>query len=116
MPDETYTHQPQHPTGLPQALLAGVEALSGMSMDKVRVHYNAPQPAQLQAYAFAQGSDIHAAPEEGEQPPHAAWHVVQQAQGRVKPTVQRCDVALTNDDEGLEREADELGVKAGKSA
>ena len=39
---------------------------------------------------------------------HEAWHVVQQKQGRVKPTLQMKGVAI-NDDGGLEREADHMG-------
>src|SRR6185437_16633666 len=38
-------------TGLPDRLKAGVEALSGLSLDRVRVHYNSNQPAQLHAHA-----------------------------------------------------------------
>ncbi|MHB1099036.1 MAG: DUF4157 domain-containing protein, partial [Burkholderiales bacterium] len=34
-------------TGLPDNLKSGIENLSGMSMDSVRVHYNSSQPAQL---------------------------------------------------------------------
>lgn len=102
--------------GLPDALKAGIEALSGQSMNNVRVHHNATQPAQLQAHALAQGSDIHVAPGQDEHPPDEAWHVVQQAQGRVKPTVQLHGGMVVNDDEGLEREADAMGTKAAESA
>lgn len=99
-------------TGLPDALKAGVEQLSGLSMDGVRVHYNSSQPAQLNALAYAQGSDIHLAPGQEQHLPHEAWHVVQQAQGRVRATMQMKDGVPVNDDVGLEREADEMGVKA----
>lgn len=34
-------------------LKAGIENLSGYTMDDVRVHYNAPEPAQLNAHAYA---------------------------------------------------------------
>jgi hypothetical protein len=44
--------------------------------------------------------------------PHEAWHVVQQAQGRVKPTMQMKDGVPVNDDKGLEHEADVMGAKA----
>ncbi|MFZ6768493.1 DUF4157 domain-containing protein [Undibacterium sp. Di26W] len=74
--------------GLPHQLKAGIESLSGMSMDHVKVHYDSAQPAQLQAHAYAQGSDIHVAPGQEQHLPHEAWHVVQQAQGRVRPTLQ----------------------------
>lgn len=99
-------------TGLPDALKAGVEELSGVSMDNVRVHYNSPQPAQLQAHAYAQGADIHLGPGQERHLPHEAWHVVQQAQGRVRPTMQLQGKVSVNDDQGLEREADLMGARA----
>jgi hypothetical protein len=46
-------HQPNN-TGMPDTLKAGIEHLSGIGMDDVRVHYHSPRPAQLQALAFAQ--------------------------------------------------------------
>jgi hypothetical protein len=105
--------QPREPnhTGLPDNLKTGVEALSGFSLSDVRVHYNSPQPAQLSALAYAQGNDIHVGPGQERHLPHESWHVVQQKQGRVKPTLQMKGVAI-NDDAGLEREADVMGAKA----
>ena len=97
-------------TGLPDQLKSGIESLSGLSMDHVRVHYNSSQPAQLNALAYAQGSDIHLEPGQERHLPHEAWHVVQQAQGRVRPTLQAKGVAI-NDDLRLEREADVMGAK-----
>jgi hypothetical protein len=99
-------------TGLPDGLKSGVEALSGLSMDSVRVHYNSTKPAQLNALAYAQGSDIHIAPGQDQHLPHEAWHVVQQAQGRVMPALQMQSGTPVNDDEGLEHEADAMGAKA----
>ena len=99
-------------TGLPDQLKMGVESLSGMSMDHVRVHYNSSQPAQLNAHAYAQGSDIHLAPGQEQHLPHEAWHVVQQAEGRVQPTMQLHSGVNVNDDHGLEREADAMGASA----
>ncbi|HEY8027065.1 MAG TPA: DUF4157 domain-containing protein [Burkholderiaceae bacterium] len=99
-------------TGLPDQLKSGVENLSGMSMDHVKVHYNSPQPAQLNALAYAQGSDIHVAPGQEKHVPHEAWHVVQQAQGRVQPTTQMKEGTPVNNDPNLEHEADVMGAKA----
>lgn len=99
-------------TGLPRQLKSGIESLSGMAMDHVKVHYNSTQPAQLNALAYAQGSDIHLAPGQEQHLPHEAWHVVQQAQGRVNPTLQMKEGVPVNDDAGLEHEADVMGVKA----
>jgi hypothetical protein len=99
-------------TGLPEGLKSGAEALSGLSLGDIRVHYNSARPARLGALAFAQGRDIHLAPGEERHLPHEAWHVVQQAQGRVAPTVQMADGAAVNDDARLEHEADVMGARA----
>ncbi|MDB4286138.1 DUF4157 domain-containing protein [bacterium] len=107
-------------TGLPDTLKSGIENLSGLSMDDVSVHRNSDKPAQLHAHAYAQGTDIHLGAGQEKHLPHEAWHVVQQKQGRVKPTVQmkgdpstqlRAGVNV-NDDKGLEKEADVMGAKA----
>ncbi|WDF65962.1 eCIS core domain-containing protein [Flavobacterium sp. KACC 22763] len=83
-------------TGLPGNLKSGIENLSGHSMDDVKVHYNSDKPAQLNAHAYAQGSDIHIASGQEKHLPHEAWHVVQQKQGRVKPTLQMKGKASEN--------------------
>lgn len=97
---------------LPRPLKSGVEALSGISMDHVTVHYNSPHPAQFMALAYTQGSEIHLAPGQESYLPHEAWHAVQQAQGRVQPTRQLKSGVAVNGDRGLEREADVMGAKA----
>ncbi len=102
---------PQNHTGLPDALRAGVESLSGLSLDDVRVHYNSLKPAQLQALAYTQGSDIHVAPGQERHLPHEAWHVVQQRQGRVKPTSE-IEGTKINADKNLEGEADRMAIKS----
>ena len=70
-------------TGLPDSLKAGIENLSGISMDYVRAKHL----------------------------PHEAWHVVQQKQGRVMPTM-KFGGNFINDNPVLEREADYMGAKA----
>ncbi len=102
----------ENKTGLPDALKSGIEHLSGLSMDDVKVQYNSKQPAQLNAHAFAQGHQIHIAPGQQKHLPHEAWHVVQQMQGRVKPTLQMKGKTLINDDVALEKEADRMGARA----
>lgn len=99
-------------TGLADNLKQGIENLSGMSMDNVKVHYNSSKPAQLNALAYAQGTDIHVGAGQEKHLPHEAWHVVQQAQGRVKPTMQMREGVPVNDDQALEHEADVMGAKA----
>jgi len=112
-PRETPTHQGQQEnrTGLSDHLKAGLETLSGMPMDDVKVHYNSPKPAQLNALAYTHGTDIHVGPGQAKHLAHEGWHVVQQKQGQVRSTIEAQGVAI-NDDEGLEREADVMGAKA----
>jgi hypothetical protein len=98
-------------SALPASLQAGVEKLSGIAMGDVRVHRNSAEPAKLGALAYAQGSDIHLGPGQDRHLPHEAWHVVQQKQGRVAPTVQLKGVAL-NESAALEAEADAMGARA----
>ena len=99
-------------TGMPDDLKKGVENLSEQDMSDVKVHYNSDKPAQLQAHAYARGTDIHIAPGQEKHLPHEAWHVVQQKQGRVQPTMQMKGNVNVNDDSTLEKEADVMGEKA----
>ncbi|ASS49602.1 MAG: hypothetical protein A3D31_02170 [Candidatus Fluviicola riflensis] len=103
-------------TGLPDQLKSGIEQLSGIGMDDVKVRYNSDKPAQLQAHAYAQGNEIHIASGQEKHLPHEAWHVVQQKQGRVKPTMQLKGKVAVNDDAGLEHEADVMGARAMNTA
>lgn len=98
-------------TGLPNGLKSGVERLSGVSLDGVRVHYDSPKPAELDARAYTQGADIHVAPGQERHLAHEAWHVVQQAQGRVAETTRVADRGI-NDSPALEAEADTMGERA----
>lgn len=99
-------------SGMPVGLKAGIESLSGYSMDDVRVHYNSVRPAQLQAHAYAQGTEIYLATGQEKHLPHEAWHVVQQKQNRVKPSMKTEGGMNVNDDPRLEREASVMGAKA----
>jgi hypothetical protein len=96
---------------LPQPMRQGMEAMSGVSLADVEVVRNSNKPAQLEALAYAQGKKIHLGPGQDRHLPHEAWHVVQQRQGRVKPTRQVGGVAV-NDDAHLEAEADTMGKKS----
>jgi hypothetical protein len=111
----TPAQQGSNPTvgaGLPAGLKAGIKSLSGISLDGVTVHRNSPRPVQLQALAYAQGNDIHLARGQERHLPHEAWHLVQQRQGRVRPTLQMKGGTYVNDDVRLEREADVMGARA----
>jgi hypothetical protein len=102
-------------TGLPDNLKTGIENLSSCSMADVKVHYNSDKPAQLQAHAYAQGTDIHLPSGQEKHLPHEEWHIVQQKQGRVKPTMQMKGKVNVNDDVELEKEADVMGGKISSS-
>jgi len=96
---------------LPTNLKMGIQNLSGMSMDDVTVNYNSTNPSKVQALAYTQSTDIHLAPGQEKYLPHEAWHVVQQKQERVKPTIHTKNIAINND-AVLEREADVMGRRA----
>lgn len=100
-------------TGMSDSLKSGLESMSGMDMSDVRVHRNSSKPAQVGALAYAQGKNIHLGPGQERHLPHEAWHVVQQAQGRVQPTTSVNGVPV-NDSASLEKEADVMGSKANK--
>jgi Domain of unknown function (DUF4157) len=99
------------PQRLPGALRSGLESLSGIGLDAVRVHYNSPAPDRADAGAYAQGADIHISPGHEHLLPHEAWHVVQQAQRRVPPGHGR-DAGAADGSPELEREADIMGSRA----
>lgn len=111
MKSDTIIQQKSNNTGLPDNLKAGVENLSGYSLDDVKVHYNSSQPETVQALAYTQGTDIHVAPGQEQHLPHEAWHVAQQMAGRVEPTTEVRGMPV-NDNTGLEHEADIMGAKA----
>ncbi len=98
-------------TGLSTPLKEGLEDLSGMDLSGVRVHRNSSKPEAYNAHAYTQGEEIHLAPGQEKHLPHEGWHVVQQKQGRVRPTTERYG-ALLNDDPSLEQEADQMGAQA----
>ena len=83
------------------------------------MHYNSEKPADLQALAYAQGTDIHLAPGQEEHLPHELGHVVQQKEGDVKPNAelmsQSEEIPLNNDAQ-LEQEADLMGDQALKTS
>lgn len=62
---------------MPDNLKTGIESLSRLFKDDVRVHYNSDKPATVQALAYTQGTYIHAAPVQERHLPHEAWHVAQ---------------------------------------
>jgi len=105
---------------MPPAVRAKMERAFGADFSSVRIHQG-PQAQALGALAYTQGTSIHFAP--GQYHPdsrsgqallgHELTHVVQQSQGRVRPTTQAKGAAI-NDDSTLEHEADALGDRAAR--
>lgn len=96
---------------MPPFLKGGLEVLSGKDLSGVKIHDNSPNPSKLNALAYTQGQDIYIGPGQEKHLPHESWHVVQQMEGRVNPTMQMNGVSI-NDNLDLEREADVMGAKA----
>jgi len=101
----------ENKVGLPNNLRTGMESLSGMSLEHVKVHYNSSKPAAVQAHAYVQGAEIHLASGQEKHLPHELGHVVQQMEGRVKSTMQMNGMNV-NDHPGLEAEATRMGIAA----
>jgi Domain of unknown function (DUF4157)/Protein-glutamine gamma-glutamyltransferase len=105
---------------LPEGFRGQMERAFGADFSSVRVHED-PAAAAMGALAFTRGTEIHVAP--GYYDPasqrgqallgHELTHVVQQAQGRVRPTAQAAGGAA-NLDPALEREADDHGERAAR--
>lgn len=102
----------ENKTGRPDNLKAGMESLSGMSLDDEKGHRKSDMPAQLQANAYAHRTEIHLGSAPEKHLPHQTWHVVQQKQGTEIPTIQKKGGVKVNDDTALEKEADVMGAKS----
>lgn len=98
--------------GIPDPLRARLEALSGFDLSDVRVHRHSAKPAQVNAFAYAQGNDIYLAPDQDRHLPHEGWHAVQQKQGRVQQKHITEANAFINADPHLESEARRMGARA----
>ena len=107
MPKHPVTPLQNH-TGIPSPMKSYFELSSGLSFDDVRVHYYSAKPAQFQALAYTQGSQIYLGPGQEQHLSHELGHILQQKTGRVKPVKSFNGVPL-NDDPKLEQEADHMG-------
>ncbi len=100
-------------TGIPGDMQGRFEAYSGLSFDDVRVHYNSAKPAQLRAFAFTQGNQVHIGPGQEKHLGHELGHVIQQKLGDANISeAQRRTSFNLNLDPTLERRADWLSVRA----
>ncbi len=108
-------------SAIPAPVRTKMERAFNTNFANVKVH-EGRHASSVGAIAYTQGDNIHFAP--GQFKPntasgqvllgHELAHVVQQRQGRVKPTGSVKGLPL-NDNPALEREADELGRKVAQS-
>lgn len=94
-------------TGIPTQMKLDFEQRSGLSFDDVRVHYNSDKPAQLQALAYTQGTQIYVGPGQERHLPHELGHVIQQKSGIVRPTTYFRGISV-NSDPKYEKDADTI--------
>jgi hypothetical protein len=109
---DSFSKQETNDTGIPNEIKSGIEQLSGVSLDGVKVYYNSDKPAEIGADAYADGTNVYIAKGKEAYLPHELWHIVQQKDGKVKPTIKTEDNLKVNDDNSLENEADVMGAKA----
>ncbi len=105
---------------LPDSVKGKMENSFGTDFSSVNIHKDSGQATNMGALAYTQGNDVHFAP--GQYNPesskgqeligHELTHVVQQRQGRVKPTKEQGKGLAVNDNPSLENEADEKGERA----
>ena len=117
-PSSLLVQKKENQTGLSDHVKDRVESSFNTDFSDVRVHADSGKATQVGALAYTQGSDIHFAP--GQFSPesgsgrqligHELTHVVQQRQGRVRPTTEVNGMPV-NDSTSLEREADIQGRK-----
>lgn len=105
-------------SNMPGDVRAKMESALGADFSDVSIHEGS-EASSVGALAYTQGSEIHFAPgryapntREGQELlGHELTHVIQQRQGRVKPTTEVNGLPV-NDDAGLEKEADSMGRRA----
>ena len=118
-PNETGESSGKSKGGLPGEVQSGMEQTLGADFSNVNIHTGSQSAKDMGALAYTQGNDVHFAP--GQFNPgsntgkeligHELAHVVQQREGRVKPTTETAGKPV-NDDPGLEKEADVKGAQA----
>lgn len=109
-------------TGMPDGVKSQMESAFSTDFSQVKIHSSSSKATDVGALAYAQGTDIHFAP--GQFKPnssegqrllgHELTHVVQQSEGRVKPTTSVGGMPV-NDDRQLESEADTMGKIAAQT-
>lgn len=100
-------------TGIPTPLKEKYEAMSGLSFDDVKVHYNSSSPSKMYAHAYTCGNNVYLAPGQEKHLGHELGHVVQQKQGLVRPDTYINGIPM-NTDLRLESQADSFSLSASR--
>ncbi|MDE5891363.1 MAG: DUF4157 domain-containing protein, partial [Acetatifactor sp.] len=106
----------QNHTGIPTQLKKRVEDSTALELDDVRIHYNSGRPAELDALAYTQGTQVYLGPGQERHLPHELGHVVQQKLGMVRADTRHESGAALNTDQALERQADRIGAGSERMA
>lgn len=106
----------QNHTGIPAQLKKRVEDNTALELDDVRIHYNSGRPAELDALAYTQGTQVYLGPGQERHLPHELGHVVQQKLGMVRADTRHESGAALNTDQALERQADRIGAGSERMA
>lgn len=97
-------------TGMPDWIKNNFEAVTSLSAENVRVRYNSPKPAQLEAKAFTNDSEIHVAPGAESSLFHELGHLPRRRSQPIPVTGYVAGVPV-NDNPDFEREADRVGER-----
>lgn len=101
------TKDKKNETGIPDSMKEKYETRSGLDLGDVRVHYNSPKPATMQALAYTQGNQVYVGSGNEKFLGHELGHVVQQKYGLVEPTTM-INGQPANDSPHLEKQADRM--------
>ncbi len=110
---KVYPPKRANKTGIPTPLKEKYEAMSGLSFDDVKVHYNSSSPSRMYAHAYTCGNNVYLAPGQEKHLGHELGHVVQQKQGLVRPDTYINGMPM-NTDLRLESQADSFSLSASR--
>lgn len=103
-------HKKKNTTGIPDNIKHGIENLSGILLDDVKVYYNSDKPKLLGVPAYTEGTNIYIGPGNEEYLPHEVWHVIQQKQRAIKAN-EMLKGKKINRTKKLEDDAEKMGKK-----
>jgi hypothetical protein len=108
----------ENKTGMSDEVKTRMETALNADFSDIRIHSDSSKAPAVGALAYTQGRDVHIAPSQFNPDTatgasllgHELTHVLQQREGRVRPTTEVGGMPV-NDDPALEKEADTFGSK-----